>query len=246
MKRHTAIRPLLILLVAATCLFVAPSAFAQAGPDSARESGPIVRHKLLYRSTRFELAPLFGVTLNDAYLRNAITGATLSYHLTNEFGLSLVGGFGVTQFDTNLRENVQATLGDQALEDVSYSYIQWLAGLEFSYVPIFGKFSMFQSTIVNYDIHLMGGLTLISQGATPALENGTVDPALEGLKPAPTIGIGTRFFLGEGISADLEVRDYIYSRSEVSSLTSDAELKNNVMVSFGFSFFFPQDVKISR
>ena len=250
MTRPTVCR---LFTLAAFCLatFATTSqAFAQDGEEvTARESGSVIRHQLLYRSTRFEMAPIVGMTLNDAYVRNGIVGAALSYHLTNEWGLSLVGGYGVTQFDTSLRESVEAKLDQAAperLSELSYSYVQWLAGLEVSYVPIVGKFSLFDSAIINYDMHLMGGFTFIGETAVSAIDGGSVDEQLEGVRPSPTVGIGMRLFLSEGISANLDVRDYIYSRSEVSTLTSDPELKNNVMVTLGMSFFFPSDVKISR
>ncbi|AWV90008.1 outer membrane beta-barrel domain-containing protein [Bradymonas sediminis] len=237
------------LLVATATVASADVAFAQSERETARETGPVIRHKVLYRSTRFEMAPLVGMTLNDSYISNMMAGASLSYHLTNNWGLSLVGAYGVAQFDTELRTNTEAVLEQSApdrLRRSSYSYIQWLAGAEVSYVPIVGKFSLFNSVIANYDIHVLGGFSFIGEEAEAAVEGEEVDPQLVGLRPAPMIGIGARLFLTDGISANLQVRDYLYNRTEVSTGTSNPEFTNNVMVSVGVSFFLPQGVKISR
>jgi outer membrane beta-barrel protein len=249
MTRQTLCRLFTLLTICAATFAFDSEAYAQESRETARESGSVIRHQLLYRSTRVELAPMLGMTLNDAYLRNGIVGATLSYHLTNEWGLSAVAGYGVAQLDTDLRNSVEAKLEENASDDLnqlSYSHIQWLAGLEVNYVPIVGKFSLFNSIITNYDIHLIGGFTFIGETAQSAIDGGEVDSQLEGLRPAPTVGLGTRFFLGDGISANIQLRDYLYSRSEVSTLTSDPEFKNNFMLTLGMSFFFPQEVKISR
>lgn len=249
MTRQTVCRLFTLLAICAASFAFDSEAFAQENRENARDSGSVIRHQLLYRSTRLEVAPLIGVTLNDAYLRNGIAGAAVSYHLTNDWGLSVVGGYGLTQLDTDLRESVEAKLQEnnsESLNELSYSYVKWLIGAEVSYVPIVGKFSLFNSIITNYDIHLVAGFSFIGESAMAATDGGEVDEQLEGLRPAPTIGLGTRLFLSDGISANLEVRDYLYSRSEVSTLTSDPEFKNNVMVTLGMSFFFPQEVKISR
>jgi outer membrane beta-barrel protein len=251
MTRQTVCRLLTIATLALAMLVPASSAFAQQEHETAREAGPVIRHQLLYRSTRFELAPMLGMTLNDAYLRNGIVGAQLSYHLTNSWGVSFVAGTGLAQFDTDLRGRLEETISSSAngptdLSEISYSYVQFIGGLEVSYVPIVGKFSLFNSAITNFDIHLIGGFGGVLEAAEPATENGQVDEQLEGFRPAPVLGAGARFFMGDGISANIQVRDYLYSSSEISTLTADPEFTNNVMVTMGVSFFFPQDVKISR
>jgi len=240
------------LLVASASVASADVAFAQSEQsehETARESGPVIRHKVLYRSTRFEAAPLVGMTVNDAYISNLMAGVSLSYHLTNNWGLNLVGAYGVSQFDTELRTNTETVLAQNApatLDKTSYSYIQWLVGLEVGYVPIVGKFSLFNSVIANYDIHLIGGFAFVGEEGVAAVDGQEPDPQLSGLRPAPVIGVGARLFLSDGISANLQVRDYLYNRTEISTGTSNPEFSNNLLVTVGLSFFLPQGVKISR
>lgn len=248
----TRVARLLLLLLAATTFVVvdAGDAVAQddeAAAETARESGPIVRRKLLYRSTRTEVAPVVGMTLADAFLRNGLVGANLSYHLTNEFSFGVTGAYGVLQMETNLHENLQARLEDEPrLEDISFSHIQWLASLEFSYVPLFGKFSVADSLISNYDLHLLIGPVFVGEEVVAATDGGETDDSLAGLRPGLSAGIGMRFFMSDGFSLNLQVRDLIYSRAEVSAQTGDPELSNTVLISLSGSFFFPGEVKISR
>jgi outer membrane beta-barrel protein len=244
------------VLILAGAVMATPSlAFAQEGEqeesqqETAREKGPIVRHKLLYRSTRVELSPLLGMTVNDAFLRNGFVGAQVAYHLTNEFGIGFTGGFSPFQLKTDLYNNVEAELSNEnpaRLADTSYSFIQWLAGVEVQYVPIFGKFSLGKSLISNYDLHLILGIAAVGQSAEAAVDSEEPDQQLSGINPSPVFGLGFRIFTSDALSINVQARDYLYNRALVSRGTADADLKNNVMVSLSASFFFPGEVKISR
>ena len=214
------------------------------------ESGPVVRRKLLYRSTRFEAAPLVGFTLSDAFTRNVLVGANLGFHLTNELSLSATLGYGVTQLSTSLRDNMDAELGRRnRLGTLEYSYISWLLGVEGSYVPLYGKLSLLDSVIVNYDFHLIFGVSFLGNGALNAETNDAApDSALVSTSVAPTLGAGFRFFLGDMVSLNIDVRDYIYARTMVkrSDRPESSDLGNNVMLSIGLGIFLPGEVKVSR
>jgi outer membrane beta-barrel protein len=230
-------------------------AFAQDEPEEARETalevGPMVRRKLLYRSTRLEVAPFFGMTLADPYTRNGIVGASVNFHLTNEFGIGLTAGFGALQLATDLRTNMDAELNKSAnrgADQLAYSHIGWMAALEGSYVPIFGKFSILDGVILNYDLHLIFGAAFIGQKAESVVPNGTVtDTSLVGNRVAPNVGIGFRFFVSDFVSINLDLRDLIYSRAELGDGSTGADqLTNNFLMSLGVSFFLPSEVKVSR
>lgn len=247
-----------VVFLALLMVFITPDAEAAEDEKSALETGPSVRRKLLFRSTRFEAAPLIGFTSGDAYLRNVAAGINLNYYLTNEIGIGLAAGYAPLHFETTLAKNTKQKLDDNndpALQDLKFSYMQWFAGLEFVYVPIFGKFSLMNSSTANYDLHLLGGLTLVGRGACEAsnpdescVAESTTDSELTGGGPNPagTIGLGFRLFVGDAYSLQLQVRDHLYRVTESKTDSGDGEFKSNVFINLGFSFFFPQTVKISR
>lgn len=213
------------------------------------EGGAVVRRKLLFRSTRFEAAPLVGFTLADPFSRNILVGANLSFHLTNSFGIGVTGGFGVANLPTDLRTNIQEQVPEDQRQDIAFSNINWLASVEGSYVPIFGKMSIMDGAILNYDLHLIFGVGFVGQGADPGVENGQPLDALENIEGgtvAPMVGFGGRFYVNDFISINVELRDYIYSSVLISAGDNDPELRNNLMLSAGASFFLPTAVKVSR
>ncbi|MFB6262963.1 MAG: outer membrane beta-barrel domain-containing protein [Bradymonadaceae bacterium] len=236
-----------------------PTAASAADQESPLAGEQSVRRKLLYRSTRFEVAPMFGITMGDAYLRDGVVGATGTYWLTNEIGLTLTAGYGLFHAETDLAKNTKKKLEERApdkLEDMGFAFTNWLAGLEFAYVPIFGKVTVMNSAILQYDFHLMGGFTLVGRGACKANEPGTPcgqkrssdagGGSLGGIRPAGTIGLGFRTFFAERYAVKLQLRDHLYRRAEVSTGKDATSFSNNFMMTLGVSFFFPKEVKISR
>jgi len=130
-------------------------------------SGPSVRRKVLYRSTRLEIAPLIGTTTSSSYMRDVVGGLNINYYLTNAIGVGLVGGYAPLHLETDLASNVKNSLNEndsEKLDDLRFSYLQWFAGIEFKFVPIFGKFSLMNTSTAHYDVHLMGGMTFMGRG----------------------------------------------------------------------------------
>ncbi len=253
---HRRILLVLSMVCCSTLLMLDPSpAQAEISDDDYatvdESSGPIVRRQLLYRSSRLELQPMLAQTLNDSFIRNTLVGANITYHLNNSFAVGFTAGYGVLQTDTSLRENVYETLNREdpnRLNQLSYSYVSWAADLGISYVPIFGKFTILNGAITHYDFHVMGGLSVVGESGVKANENGPgiVDSALEGISPGGMIGAGFRFFVGDMISINIQARDYIYSRAQVSRGAVNPQLSNNMILSLGVGIFLPGDVKISR
>lgn len=239
-----------LLATLAALVVVGPSGDVFADDDEAvTDTGPIVRRKVLYRSTRVEITPAIGMTLNDAFRRNIITGLGLQYHLTNEFGIGVAGGYGILHPETDLAKNVTTTLQQSSpstLGTISYSEVQWMVDFTLSYVPIFGKFTVFKSATIPYDLHLNGGLAIVNEVGQPAVAGGNVDSEVEGLRPGGVIGGGVRLFLSDMISLNLDMKTLFVSRAPVSSGSANAELKPTMYGSFGVGIFLPGAVKVSR
>lgn len=239
-----------LLAVVAAMTVLAPSVVvAQEKDEAVKSEGPIVRRKVLYRSTRVEIVPHAAATLNDPFRRNLLAGAGLAYHLTNEFSISASGGYGLVHLETDLSQNITDTLTTSSpgsLNNISYSQMQWYADFSLGYVPIFGKFSVFKSVAVPYDIHLNGGLTIVSEEADPAVDGGNVDAQIEGIRPGGVVGGGARIFLSDMLSLNIDLRTLFITRAPVSSGSASAELKPTAMATVGLGIFFPGSVKISR
>lgn len=212
---------------------------------SADDAGPIVRRKLLYRSTRFEAAPHVMMTVNDTFRRNLAAGLALSYHLTNEISLGGSFAFSLLHFNSDLSNNNESVLSDAELNEITYSQNQFSADAGLFYAPIFGKFTLFKSTTTNYDIHIGVGLSLVNETAHAALD-GVPDKTLEGLRIGGFASLGTRLFLSDMLSLNIDWKNRFYNRSLISTGTADPELSWVPEVSIGIGIFLPGTVKVSR
>lgn len=232
--------------------------FAADEEESPLAGGQSVRDKVLYRSGRVELSPMLGVTPDDAYVRNLVGGVNVSYHLTNQIGIGLTGLVSPIHPETSLTRNIKRSIDsrdDASPSDLALSYAQWMAGVEFYYVPLFGKLSLMNDAIGYYDVHIIGGMTGIMQGdceigspGSNCAGNPSPETSMAGLKPAGTVGLGFRLFVGDAYAMHLQVRDHLYRRAELAETdgTANPTFSSNFLLSFGFSFFFPQSVEIAR
>lgn len=244
MKRST-VAWILSFVFVVLASFVSPApAAAEDGIDS---DGPIVRRKLLYRSTRFELAPQAAFTINDAFRRNIMIGANVGFHLTNEWSLSGTFGFGLLHLNTDLASNVETALNDTELGQISYSQVQWAADLGIYYVPIFGKFSFLKTASKNYDIHIGAGFSAVNEVAHAAIDGGNEDSGeLAGIRPGAFAALGFRLFLTDMFSLNAVWKNRFYSRAIVSDGSANPEFSWVPEAGVGLGIFFPGTVKVSR
>src|SRR5262249_47091388 len=85
----------------------------------------------------------------------------------------------------------------------------WSAALNFTYVPVYGKFAAFGSFIFSYDLYATAGVGAISTRPIPV-----IDPDNRKFDFAPKVcfnlGVGLRIFVTRWLAITGEIRDYIY------------------------------------
>lgn len=213
---------------------------------SAEETGPIVRRKLLYRSTRLELAPLATFTVNDPFRRNIAFGLGVNYHLTNEISLGVSFAYSLLHLNTDLSNNMETVLKEADLKKISLVENVFSGDAGFFYAPIFGKFTLFKSTTTNYDLHLGAGFSLVNENVYSPAKGGVVDKTLVGIRPGGFVSLGTRLFLTDMFSLNIDWKNRFYNRAVISTNTADPELSWVPEVAIGIGIFLPGTVKISR
>lgn len=201
------------------------------------------------RARRFELNPYWAFTLNDQFVSHPAPGLAVNYYITNVLGVGLNGSF--HRF-INLDSDFNADVRRAARVGVPLNEYDWIAALNFTYVPAYGKFAGFQDFIFHYDAYLVGGVGGISTRPIPVF-----DPDFRNFKYKPKLafnaGVGLRVFVNRWFTLMGEVRDYIYNE-ELENLTvptSDAErrdssnwidqtrITNHVQAQVGVSIFLP-------
>jgi outer membrane beta-barrel protein len=178
---------------------------AEAAKRDMHEQMYAVQQIYALRYHRFEIQPAWNFTFNDQFVSHPGPVLGLNFYITNVLAIGLGGGY---YFNNDSKFNAQTRRAARVA--VPLTEYQWQAALNFTYVPMYGKFAGFSDFIFHYDAYIVGGVGAISTRPIPV-----VDPDNRAFKwGSPkvdfNIGIGLRVFLNRWFAADLEVRDYIF------------------------------------
>jgi len=201
------------------------------------------------RRGRFELMPYWSFSLNDQFVQHPGFGLGVNYYLTNVLAIGLNGTFHQpfnNDSDFNF-ENRRATRLAVPLNEY-----QAAGTVNFTYVPMYGKFSGFNKFIFHYDGYIVGGV-----GALRTRPIAVIDPDNRkfdyDFRLAFSLGIGLRIFLNRWFAVTGEIRDYIYieqlenqnvaptqaQQRDPNTWFGDKPLTNNVQAQVGISIFLP-------
>ena len=186
--------------------------------------------KPVLQKGRLDVSPRFGYTVNDSLASTPKAGVGLSYHFTERFYVS--GMFDWFKFGPTLSGPTDAY--DQSFSQTGTApdspVPNFMGGLEVGWVPAFGKFALFNSGIIYYDLSLsVGGGWMDAQSIQITSSSGS---------PAVTLALTSHIFLSDWFSLNAGVRDVSYQAS-LRGL-EDKVLAHTVTVDLGFGMYFPE------
>ncbi len=206
-----------------------------------------VQQVFALRKHRVELMPYWSLTLNDQFVSHDGPGVGLNYWITQVLAIGVNGNY-YQPFNADSLFNFETRRAARIA--VPLTEYQWGGALNFTYVPVAGKFSGFADFIFQYDAYVVGGVGALSARPIPTIDpdNRTFD-----FKPelAFNAGLGLRVFFSRWFAADMEVRDYIFDDKIESTTVAanpkdpstwydpSARLTNNVQAQLGISVFIP-------
>jgi outer membrane beta-barrel protein len=208
-----------------------------------------VQQQYVIKAQRLEIMPYFAVTLNDQFVSHDAPGLALNYYITQVLAVGVNGnwydGLNADQ-DFNFQNRREAHVA------VPLNNYQMSADLNFTYVPMYGKFAGFGDFIFHYDAYIEGGVGVIRTKPIPI-----IDPDNRSFPNWNTlvnfdVGIGFRIFFNRWLAAIIEVRDLIYSEKiEALNISptqptnpatwydNQTHLTNDVQLQVGLSLFLP-------
>ena len=222
-----------------------------AATSEAREEIFAVQQVYALRINRVELIPSISQSLNDPFVSHTGIGLGLNYWWTNvlALGLNFIWYEGL-ESESELAFQVRRS----TRLSVPINQYQFGAHLNFTYVPVYGKFSMFNEFIFQYDAYIVGGVGLMRTRPTPV-----VDPDVRrfdfDVRIAFNVGIGLRVFVTRWLAIFAELRDYMYleqlenltvalgeQRTDPTTWTqSSLAFTNNVTAHLGLTIFLPPE-----
>jgi outer membrane beta-barrel protein len=208
-----------------------------------------VQQVFFLRRGRFEINPYWSFSLNDQFVSHPGPGLAVNYYLTNVLAIGLNGTF-YQPFNGDSDFNFQ----NRRATRLAVPLNEYQAGgtVNFTYVPMYGKFQGFSQFIFHYDGYIVGGV-----GAMRTRPIAVIDPDNRKFdydwRLAMSVGLGLRIALNRWFAVTGELRDYIYieqleattvaatqkDQRDSSTWFGDKPLTNNVQAQIGISMFLP-------
>ena len=242
--------PLKIVLLALNLTFGLGGALSDAraevkdGVMKRLEGSDPVRRRQMMRKGRAELGFSFGSSTGEIYQTSVTSGLQANYYMRDSFGVGASVFYGLN-FDSSLAEKVKAERPDRIPEE-AFAGVGLGASLEAVIVPAYGKASLLGIINGKYDLNItLGGGALQVTGAE-----------LARFAIAPVVGLGSRFFINDGLAVNIQLKDYIYQRAQNVISVTDAmgqpakpiveeRWMNHFFLTATFSFFIGKP-QISR
>jgi outer membrane beta-barrel protein len=205
----------------------------------------VVVRKPFLKVRRTELNPYTGVSMNDNMVRHYTIGGEFAYYLTDVLAVGVEGMYYVHNFNEPFD-----LVARQARRLPTVNQYNWSAALNFHYVPVYGKFAVFDKSLVAWEVYFTAG---IGAGQSEVIPRDTKFPGFTNLLIQPNLGASMRFFLAKWLTINLGVRDYMFidkfeptNRTVTMNATAsdakenaDSAFINNVMFQVGLSFWLP-------
>lgn len=236
----------LLVVLAATPGFAQRTSEDEAGDVSEVDkdaAGPLkerirpVSGHLFLMNKRLELSPGIGLSIRDAFWQKLGFGAAVTYHFTEEVGLSLRGMYNLSLISgtaqvcdpstgvCNAPTKEELTTQNGRPANVAYGNMSLLTSVDLQWAPIYGKLALFSEKVLNFNMYGLVGPSFLMYGPTNTFTVGG------------NVGVGFRFFLNKWLTVRLELRDVLYY--ELGPTKEQNSFRNQLMAELGFSMFFP-------
>jgi len=188
-----------------------------------KNSDRAIVQKLLYpKEGALELGGAVGWMPFDTYTTTPMVAVRGVQHLSEELGaeLELSGGYSLKNHNYRLLETPA-----YGIQPDAYRFLAGLmANLQWS--PVYAKMNWMGKNIIHHDVYGIAGVG-------GALEQAMMPDGSTTFSPGAGLGVGMRFFLGEGRIIRVQLRDDFLAQERVK--TEDWFLKQNVSLTVGFS-----------
>ena len=197
-----------------------------------------VQRKGFLKRGRFEVAPIFALTVNDAFYQKYGGGLRLAYNIHDSFAIAVRGityrkpefsnpsGWQPAPIRTDAAREGKMAFGSQLLASQIYDQLM----LDGIWSPVYGKVSVLDNHIVHFDLYLAAGFGVVWTATTEPPRN--EKPPL-----ATDLGGGVRFYPKDWLAFDLGLMATLYPDRPQASLP--ATVQKVFAANIGVSFFFP-------
>lgn len=216
---------------------------AQAKAKAAASDIVVIPRRSFLKAGRLELQPLTGVSINDVLIRHWAFGGDLNYFLSEVFAVGVQGMYFVKE-----RTDREGLVGLQYNRISTINRYHWTAALNFTYLPVYGKFSLFNKYIMHWEGYVSGGVGMTKTEIIPRRPG---DVPFDTNAITANVGVGTRLYVLDWLTFNVGLRDFVFNdklepvgrtrEQDLASVKNDADnqFKHNVMLYLGVGLYLP-------
>lgn len=184
----------------------------------------VIQRKYLPKSGRFEFTAAAMGSINNAFFLNIGGAAKASYYFTTKWAVEL-NYFQLSSSERDVTQNLKARSVKTSSLVTPNSYYGGLV----KWVPVYGKMALLNEKIVPFDIYFVAGA-----GVTNTDDDNPV---------TFTLGTGQIFAWTKSVAFRWDFVMNLYQpkvKSETSASGFKTQTQNDIFISAGVSFFFPE------
>lgn len=203
------------------------SKISELGRLSPFEDIAVIQRRFLPKTNRFELSASGAISTNNAFFNNIGLGLRVAYYLQEKYGIE-----GTYMFvGSSERPITEGLKKEQKIDTHSLVEPESYMGIAFKWAPIYGKMAWLGKTIVPFDLYFTPGV-------------GMTKTALGENETTFSIGTGQLFAIGKSHAVRWDFTWNFYSATtryqEGGATVSKSDNHNDLFLSIGYSFFFPE------
>jgi outer membrane beta-barrel protein len=158
-----------------------------------------VQRKGFLKRGRFEVAPLFSASVNDAFYEKFGYGLRLAYSLEDSFALAL-RGIAFTPYRTDNAREGKLAFTSQLVSSQLYRQVM----LDGVWSPVYGKASFLNKNIIHFDLFLAAGFGAVWSSTSFTHSSASPTGLISGFSGTPhlaaDVGGGVRFYPKEWLA----------------------------------------------
>lgn len=224
----------------------------------------VIPRKPILKSGRVELLPFFGFTINDNLIQHFGLGGEVNYFLTD---ILSIGVEGVYYFKNVLDSEFWTRYHFGRVP--SLNQYKFTAAANFAYVPLYGKFALFNRNILHFEVFVAAGVGVTG---TEIIPRDYQYELFNHYAITIPISVGARFLVNKWLAINVRLKNYLMvdkfeplnrgswdqtgcgngyvlkdggcgTEVEAAKSRAESEFVANVMFTVGVSFFLPPDFK---
>ena len=212
----------------------------------------VVPRRPILKYHRVELVPTYNVSISNTLVRHHGFGGILNFFLSETLAIGLEANYLQPQL---LEHYTLRGLDDRVLPSINRYF--WNASVNFSYVPIYGKFALFNRYIMQWEAYIEAGIGAMQSQWIPR------DPANDSTSnflAQGHWGLGTRLFLTKWLVIHAYLKGYLFadkyepadrgtpSQAAATFDGGDSRFVHNMVFGVGVGMFLPTsfDYKYTR